>query len=371
MLSFSDLYERMDLVLEVRPEKGQTMRDRLPPTFQNIPGDLKKQGLSTSQYQTIILIADALEFCDIITAFERDYIQEGKGIKGKESRLLELINTEAKIKLIDINKEKLLTKLNIEDKVKKIINYSGRLNPLPGEENKKAEEIEARRAKQAAMDMKKQANQIASNTNSPVIDDVVNQISQAADEVGNTVDEYEKSSEKRNNIEKLRITKDLYPILLELEDLEYEDENDEGEITVKKTIPEWLMIYIEKVVSNITSLKGFRNLINQLKDVDENDELYDLFQFIAFKFSAAYNDIKSNINGDIEKLKLSNKIGASENEEGMSIKPQYESTTYHYLSEQIKKDTHTHRSTEVSVSFKDKYKPKTHWQLAELRRYGM
>jgi hypothetical protein len=112
---------------------------------------------------------------------------------------------------------------------------------------------------------------------------------------------------------------------------------------------------------------------------DHIDTLADLKQFITnISNEPGYELIAAYLSSAIKPVKKSMKLAkapvetpASENEEVPPVEPQFESTTYHYLSEQVKKDTYTHRSTEVSVSFKDKYKPKTHWQLAELRRYGM
>ena len=48
-----------------------------------------------------------------------------------------------------------------------------------------------------------------------------------------------------------------------------------------------------------------------------------------------------------------------------------ESTTAFYLTEQVSRDSHTIKTKEKAVSFREKYSPKTHWQLAELRRYGL
>jgi hypothetical protein len=47
------------------------------------------------------------------------------------------------------------------------------------------------------------------------------------------------------------------------------------------------------------------------------------------------------------------------------------SNTALYLTEQIKKDAHYKPNKEETVTFKNRYKPKTHWQLEELRRYGL
>lgn len=54
-----------------------------------------------------------------------------------------------------------------------------------------------------------------------------------------------------------------------------------------------------------------------------------------------------------------------------SSKTVNESTTAYYLTEQVSKDSKVNKTQEKAVSFREKYSPKTHWQLEELRRYGL
>ena len=56
---------------------------------------------------------------------------------------------------------------------------------------------------------------------------------------------------------------------------------------------------------------------------------------------------------------------------GFEKKGVTESTTAEYLTEQIKKDRYNKASNEASLSFTEKFKPKTSWQLQELRNYGL
>jgi len=59
-------------------------------------------------------------------------------------------------------------------------------------------------------------------------------------------------------------------------------------------------------------------------------------------------------------------------EKGLAKKRGFtESTTASYLTEQVKKDRYNKASNEASLSFTEKYKPKTSWQLQELRNYGL
>ena len=52
-------------------------------------------------------------------------------------------------------------------------------------------------------------------------------------------------------------------------------------------------------------------------------------------------------------------------------KLQVESTTAAYLTEQKQSDKRNKKTKVKNQSFKERYKPKTHWQLEELRRYGL
>ena len=49
----------------------------------------------------------------------------------------------------------------------------------------------------------------------------------------------------------------------------------------------------------------------------------------------------------------------------------YQTDTSNYLTEQTASDKRNKKSELKSQSFKEKYQPKTQWQLEELRRYGL
>jgi len=49
----------------------------------------------------------------------------------------------------------------------------------------------------------------------------------------------------------------------------------------------------------------------------------------------------------------------------------YQSDTSNYLTEQAASDKRNKKSEVKNESFKERYKPKTHWQLEELKRYGL
>jgi len=66
-------------------------------------------------------------------------------------------------------------------------------------------------------------------------------------------------------------------------------------------------------------------------------------------------------------LRVKDKISSSYAEE----EEFRESYTNGYMSDQSSSDKRNKKKEVLSESFKDRYKPKTHWQLEELRRYGL
>ena len=65
---------------------------------------------------------------------------------------------------------------------------------------------------------------------------------------------------------------------------------------------------------------------------------------------------------------------SGENEEDFNYSPMldsYQTSTAGYLTEQSAADKRNKKSEVKPQSFKERYKPKTHWQLEELRKYGL
>ena len=80
-----------------------------------------------------------------------------------------------------------------------------------------------------------------------------------------------------------------------------------------------------------------------------------------------YDDAKDYLDIVVADLRRDNQIGPE-------VKFQFNegaSYTSSYLTEQTKNDSVRRTQTQQNLTFKDKYKPKTSWQLEELRRYGL
>jgi len=82
--------------------------------------------------------------------------------------------------------------------------------------------------------------------------------------------------------------------------------------------------------------------------------------------STDYEDVLDALVDDDKKKHAMKKLNGEDEEE-----LQEESTTAAYLTEQKQSDKRNKKAEVKNQSFKERYKPKTHWQLEELRRYGL
>lgn len=88
------------------------------------------------------------------------------------------------------------------------------------------------------------------------------------------------------------------------------------------------------------------------------------------RYGILFNDVEEGLTVAIEDEQIATKLktkinGPREDEEFR------ESYTGGYMSDQSSSDKRNKKKEVLSESFKDRYKPKTHWQLGELKRYGL
>lgn len=129
-------------------------------------------------------------------------------------------------------------------------------------------------------------------------------------------------------------------------------------------------------VANIFNSNG--EFLSRLKDPDKlklkalMQEVRDAGKDVSLSPNAGfarryYQDAKNKLDNEIENLRQKYTIGPE-------IKFQFnESTSYtsSYLTEQCKSDSFKSTKQVSGVSFKERFKPKTSWQLEELRKYGL
>ena len=90
--------------------------------------------------------------------------------------------------------------------------------------------------------------------------------------------------------------------------------------------------------------------------------------------STDYEDVLDALVDDDKKKHAMKKLGSEDEEEAIKMQPMLEShktNTSVYLTEQAASDKRNKKTETKNQSFKEKYKPKTSWQLEELRRYGL
>ena len=88
------------------------------------------------------------------------------------------------------------------------------------------------------------------------------------------------------------------------------------------------------------------------------------------RYGILFNDVEEGLTVAIEDeqdaVDLAGKIGRGRDNKFIG-----ESYTGGYMTDQSSSDKRNKKEEVLSESFKDRYKPKTHWQLEELRRYGL
>ena len=132
----------------------------------------------------------------------------------------------------------------------------------------------------------------------------------------------------------------------------------------------------KEVAGEIMSTGGTKDFLARIDDeadrkrvINSLAELRDMGTEAALRPSSMLDDLErkrrefSQLEKEMRvKYNISNKIYLQEN---------VELTTAGYLTEQVKSDSVRRSSTEKNLSFKERYKPKTSFQLEELRRYGL
>jgi hypothetical protein len=85
-----------------------------------------------------------------------------------------------------------------------------------------------------------------------------------------------------------------------------------------------------------------------------------------------YEDVLNDlVNKDKKDHALKKLNGDGERHRHSPMLDSYQSNTSGYLTEQAASDKRNKKAEVKNKSFKEKYKPKTHWQLEELRKYGL
>ena len=134
------------------------------------------------------------------------------------------------------------------------------------------------------------------------------------------------------------------------------------------------IVYDEDGGEHMVELGNF-DVVNEIEDNEnELDHFLTKEQPEDYIPSTDYEDVLDDlVNKDKEKHAM-RKLSNEDEEDAIVMQPMLEShktDTSAYLTEQSASDKRNKKTEIKPQSFKEKYKPKTHWQLEELRRYGL
>jgi len=364
MSSFKDLLSRVSILSEAKVSPYVSAH----PSFGGITSKMRAGGLSSAPLDTIKFIRETLYFLDIIGDEELNAIKRGAGFTGKKQAMLSVL----KAKQQEINAKS----QEIADRVTSTLDdFINGVGTNRGREEKYA-------AQAAAQEMADQMRQAKSGKQ---MDDALTDI--VADEsllvktaVAKILADIQKNlGEPGFDIEEEALSEVIdysgkINTLAALKSFIQQIANEPGY--------EKIAAYLSAAVKPISQGTEDEEMQEDAEDwepesleqYDVNEDEYDQAMSGEDVEDEEYSPAKADINDDgkVEGWEkgLAKKRGfkniPDENEETVT-----ESYTSHYLTEQTRKDKFYHAPESKKQSFKEKYKPKTIWQLEELRRYGM
>jgi hypothetical protein len=351
-MNFNDLVNRSQLLVEGRVSPYK----HLGPVFAGIATRFADAGFPVPTRDALLYIVDTLTELKIFSEAEAESVKSaGKGLKTGRTT----VRTLTLLDLLDKKKEKISSrKAEVEEALtqglERDVRFKGTQRgkgmdfgqPTTGRTDKYS-------ANAAARALKKRKDK-----SSKAADDFNLSKVSAADEA---------------ILVKITVAKVIKTIKSNL--------GDEG-VDIDIEALEEVQDYVERKISTLDQLKSFisqiarkseyeliaaylADVIKPIKDAMASSKFEDEESDTAKEYDP--NRADRNDDGKVEEWE-------EDQAERMGFKKKKrftESTTAEYLTEQIKKDKYNKASTEASLSFTEKFKPKTSWQLQELRNYGL
>lgn len=345
-MNFNDLVNRSQLVGEARVSPFA----KISPAFGGVTKDLQSAGLSSAPYDTIKYIGNILIDLNILTDEEYDSaIRAGKDFKSKQLAMLALL---------DQKKEEIVSRGDeVGEAIKSGISQYVKGVSINRGAGRSGGRVDKYDVQKAAIEMKRQAKDLEKQAKSPEAAAAVEVIAAGLDDASKAkVSTAHESTLLQASI--ARVIRDIRASLGE-EGVDIDEgalEQVEDYVASKITTLEQLKSFIMKIARE----PGYELIAAYLADVIK--PVKDAISSSKFE-DEEYNASKADVNKD----------GTTEPwEKGLAKKRGFtESTTAEYLTEQVKKDKYNKASIEASLSFTEKFKPKTSWQLQELRNYGL
>jgi len=345
-MNFNDLVNRSQLVGEARVSPFA----KISPAFGGVTKDLQSAGLSSAPYDTIKYIGNILIDLNILTDEEYDSaIRAGKDFKSKQLAMLSLL---------DQKKEEIVSRGDeVGEAIKNGISQYVKgvsINRGAGRSGGRVDKYEVQKA---AIEMKRQAKDLEKQAKSPEAAAAVEVIAAGLDDASKAkVSTAHESTLLQASI--ARVIRDIRASLGE-EGVDIDEgalEQVEDYVASKITTLEQLKSFIMKIARE----PGYELIAAYLADVIK--PVKDAISSSKFE-DEEYDASKADVDLD--------GVTKPWEKRRAKIRGFTESTTAEYLTEQVKRDKYNKASNEASLSFTEKFKPKTSWQLQELRNYGL
>ncbi len=391
MSSFDNLLGRLSIISEAKVSPYAAAH----PAFGPVTSKMRAGGLSSAPLDTIKFIRDTLYYMDILNDQEFDAIKKAPGFTGKKQAMLATL--KAKQDVINQRKDEITSR--IEDTLDDFIGGIG-VNRSREEKyaaQAAAQEIakEMRKAKSGKqlddalvdtinMDtilikasIAKILGEIQANLGEPGFDIDPEALEEVVGYAEN-IDTLAKlksfikqiSAEPGYEIIAAYLSSAVKPIEKGSEDEEMTEDEEGDDIEslemydVNEDEYDEVMTPPEqeeegyRVIGVTTSGEKFKSGILPNKKAADDKH---------WKMTQATDKRGKKIYKSIEVVKEA----VTGNEDSMMLGEAKPSYTCQYLTEQVSKDRYSNNKQQDTVSFKERMKPKTIWQLEEMRRYGM
>ena len=148
----------------------------------------------------------------------------------------------------------------------------------------------------------------------------------------------------------------------------------------EETLEEGVIDTLERLIGlGVKGARGIADIVGAGADVlghgmDGVKKVWETVIPIAKQGGEGAVEAAKHIVDAYHEFKAGYSEGQAEAEERLSVSPMldsYQTSTANYLTEQTASDKRNKKTEVKNQSFKERYKPKTSWQLQELRRYGL
>ena len=395
---FNDLFNRSEFLTEAK----RSPYAKYHSSFGGVTKDLKSAGFSSAPLDTINFIRTTLYNLELISDDELAAAKKGSGFAAKKNNLLALL--DAKEDVIEKNKDKIAKAVESD-----LATYIKRSAVNRGKEDKYAAQKAENETREAA---RKLAKDIKAGVDvSDAVEDTVDDIGQAEREAldsikmakqdpttmveirvadSDKVDEVKSLVVKYANEDGVDVSGNTVQFSTDPDSPLAKAVKAHGEEKVEAAIRRDVGKFTDNAVAVMKPEEDYEEGpepmepegpaneyeegIDEVEDEDHEFDDFDIGQQSDENVPDDYEEVLAALVDDDKKKHAMKQLNGEDEEEAIVMKPMLEShktDTSAYLTEQSASDERNKKTEVKNQSFKEKYKPKTHWQLEELRRYGL